>query len=160
MTCWKKSKGGPPSCSEGWSTSPLRKGSGNLVCFWKRNWKRFWVDLITAFQYLKGTYRKDEERLLARVHSDRTRGNSIKLKESRCGLDIRMKCFTVGVATHWNKLPREVVEVPSQKVFKTRLNGALSNLVWLKLSLTCSRGITRRSLRSLPKQAILGFHDY
>ena len=30
---------------------------------------------------------------------------------------------------HWNRLPREVVDVPSLEVFKARLDGALGNLV-------------------------------
>lgn len=34
---------------------------------------------------------------------------------------------------HWNKLPQEVVNVPSWEVFKDLLDGAWSNLVYLKL---------------------------
>jgi len=45
--------------------------------------KRLWGDLIAAFQYLKGAYKKDGEGLFARVCSDRTRGNGCKLKEGR-----------------------------------------------------------------------------
>jgi len=36
---------------------------------------------------------------------------------------------------HWNGLPRELVDVPSLGTFKVRLDGALSNLVYLKMSL-------------------------
>ncbi|GAB0178416.1 hypothetical protein GRJ2_000306900 [Grus japonensis] len=43
--------------------------------------RRLWGDLTAAFQYLKGAYRKDGERLFARAWSDRTRGNGFKLKE-------------------------------------------------------------------------------
>jgi len=39
------------------------------------------------------------------------------------------------VVKHWNRLPREVVEAPSLETFKTRLDGALSNLISLKMSL-------------------------
>jgi len=39
------------------------------------------------------------------------------------------------VVKHRNRLPREVVEVPSLETHKARLDGALSNLVWLKMSL-------------------------
>ena len=33
------------------------------------------------------------------------------------------------VVRHWNRLAREVVDVPSLEVFKARLDGALGNLV-------------------------------
>ncbi|KAK4810720.1 hypothetical protein QYF61_007694 [Mycteria americana] len=85
--------------------------------------RRLQRDLIAAFQYLKGAYRKDEEGLFIREWSDRTRGNGFKLNESRFRLDIR-------VVRHWNRLPREVVDAPSLEVFKARLDGALSNLIY------------------------------
>ena len=37
--------------------------------------RRLWGDLIVAFQYLKGVYKQEGERLFMRVDSDRTRGN-------------------------------------------------------------------------------------
>ena len=86
-------------------------------------------DLIAAFQYLKGAYKKAGEGLFTRAGSDRTRGNSYKLKKGRFRLDIRKKFFTMRVARHWNRLPREAVAAPSLEVFKARLDGALSNLV-------------------------------
>ncbi|KFQ22142.1 hypothetical protein N332_05595, partial [Mesitornis unicolor] len=55
--------------------------------------------------------------------------NGFKLEEGRFRLDIRKKFFTVRVVRHWNKLPWETVDAPSLKVFKARLDGALSNLV-------------------------------
>ena len=39
------------------------------------------------------------------------------------------------LARHWHRLPREVVDAPSLERFKARLDGALSNLVWWKVSL-------------------------
>ncbi|PKU48315.1 hypothetical protein llap_1417 [Limosa lapponica baueri] len=91
--------------------------------------RRLWGDLIMAFQYLKGAYRRDGEGLFVRKCSDRTRGNSFKLKEGRFRLDIRKKLFTVRAVRHWKRLPREAVDAPSLEVFKTRLDGAVSNLV-------------------------------
>jgi len=44
------------------------------------------------------------------------------------------------VVKHWNRLPREVVEATSLETFKARLDGALSNMVWLKMSLLAAGG--------------------
>jgi len=79
--------------------------------------------------------------LFTRVCCDRTRGNSSKLKEGRFRLNIKRKFFTVRVVKHWNRLPREAVDVPSLEVFKARLDGALSNLVEWKMSLIMAGGL-------------------
>jgi len=50
--------------------------------------RRLWGDLIVAFQYLKGTYRKDGDNLFSKACCDRTRNNGFKLKEGRFRLDI------------------------------------------------------------------------
>ncbi|GAB0193562.1 triadin [Grus japonensis] len=91
--------------------------------------RRLWGDLIAAFQYLKGAYKKVGEGLFIRACSDRTRGNGFKLKESRFRLDTTKKFFTMRVVRHWNRLPREAVDAPSLEVFKARLDGALRNPV-------------------------------
>ena len=57
------------------------------------------------------------------------RENGYKLEEGRFRLDIRKKFFSVGVVRHWNRLPSEVVDVPSLEAFRARLDRALSNLV-------------------------------
>jgi len=41
---------------------------------------RLWGDLMVAFRYLKGAYKKAGEELFTRAWSDRTRGNGYKLK--------------------------------------------------------------------------------
>jgi len=41
----------------------------------------------------------------------------------------------VRVVRHWHSLPRKVVEAPSLETFEDRLDGALSNLIQLKMSL-------------------------
>ena len=92
--------------------------------------RRLQGDLIGAFQYLKGSYRKGGEQLFARVDNDRTRGNGFKLKECRFRLEVRRKFFTPGeVVRHWHRLPREAVDAPSLEVFKARLDEALGNLI-------------------------------
>jgi len=45
------------------------------------------------------------------------------------------------VVKHWNRLPSEVVEAPPLETFKARLDRALSNLVWLKMSLLTTGGL-------------------
>ncbi|KFW62887.1 hypothetical protein AS28_02563, partial [Pygoscelis adeliae] len=91
--------------------------------------RRFRGNLIAAFQYFKGAYKKDGGKLFSRACCDRTRGNGFKLKGGRSRLDIRKKFFTLRVVKHWPRLPREVVDAPSLETFKTRLDGALSNLI-------------------------------
>ena len=65
-----------------------------------------------------------------RLDSDRTRGNGLKRRLGRFRLDINRKFFTQWIVTHWNRLPREVVDAPSLEAFKARLDVALGSLVW------------------------------
>jgi len=50
-------------------------------------------------------------------------------------LDVRKKFSTTGVVKPWPRLPRAVGDAPSLETFKARLDGALSNLIQLKMSL-------------------------
>ncbi|KAK4832913.1 hypothetical protein QYF61_026556 [Mycteria americana] len=59
-----------------------------------------------------------------------TRHNGFKLKDGRFRLGIRKIFFAMRVVRHWNRLSRDVVDVPSLEVFKARLDGALSNLIY------------------------------
>jgi len=78
---------------------------------------------------------------LTRACRDRTRGNGFKLKEGRFRLDIRKKFFSLWVVRPWQRFPREAVAAPSLAGFKARVDGALNNLVWWKVSLPMAGGL-------------------
>jgi len=61
------------------------------------------------------------------------------------------------VVKHWPRLLREVVDAPSLETFKARLDGTVSNLIRLKLSLLTAGDWARWSLRvpSNPKHSVL-----
>ena len=51
-----------------------------------------------------------------------------------------MKFFSQRVVTHWNRLPKEVVDAPSLGAFKARLDVALGSLVWWLVTLHIAGG--------------------
>ena len=55
--------------------------------------RRLQEDLIVAFQYLLGGYKRKENRLFIRICCDRTRRSGFKLKKGRFRLDTRKKYF-------------------------------------------------------------------
>lgn len=52
----------------------------------------------------------------------------------RFRLDLRKKFFTMRVGRPWNRFSRDAAPTASLGVFKARLDGALSTLVWWKVS--------------------------
>ena len=75
-------------------------------------------DLITLFQYLKGTYSESRLGLFSLVTGDSMRRNGLKLHWGKFRLDIKKHFFTERVVKHWNRLHREVVESPSWMCLK------------------------------------------
>ena len=57
-------------------------------------------DLIEAFQDLKRSYKREEDRLC--VCRDRTREQGFNLKEGRFRFDIRKKVLIIKMVRHWN----------------------------------------------------------
>ena len=80
---------------------------------------------MTAFQYLKGSIGK-----MGKIFS----GGLVAIGQGAIAL-------FEGRVKHWDRFPREVMEAPSLETFKARLDGALSNLVWLKMSLLTAGGL-------------------
>ena len=52
----------------------------------------------------------------------------------------------VRVVTHWNRLPKEVVDAPSLEAFKARLDVALGSLVWWLVTLHIAGGLKLNDL--------------
>ena len=74
--------------------------------------RKLWEDLIAAFQYLKGAYRKVGAGLFIRLCSGRTSEGGFKMEEGRFRQDMGRKFFTVRMVRHWNTLPSKVVDAP------------------------------------------------
>ena len=49
--------------------------------------------------------------------------------------------FCLRVVTHWNRLPKEIVDTPSLEAFKARLDVALGSLVWWLATLHIAGGL-------------------
>lgn len=69
--------------------------------------RRLRGDLISLYKCLKGGCSKVGAGFFSQVTSDRMQDNHLKLHQENLRLDVR-----------WNRLPKEVVELPSLEVFK------------------------------------------
>lgn len=52
------------------------------------------------------------------VSMERMHGNGSKLKHGRFRLDIGKHFFTKRVIKHWNRFPREAIDIPSLSVLR------------------------------------------
>lgn len=72
------------------------------------------------------TYKLEGDQLLTWCDSDKTRGNSSKIKERRLRLDVRKKFFTQKAIRYWHRLPGEAMNASFLEAFKASMDRALS----------------------------------
>jgi len=93
--------------------------------------RRLRRDLITMFHCLKSGYKEDGDSLFTRSNVEKMRGSGYKLHLGTFRLDRRGKFFTMRTTSHWNSLPREVVDCTMLVTFQIQLDrvlGCLSRL--------------------------------
>ena len=54
---------------------------------------------------------------------------------------MRRKFFTQRVVTHWNRLPKDVVDAPFLGTFKARLDVSPGSLIWWLVTLHIAGGL-------------------
>ena len=86
------------------------------------------LQTINVYKYLKCVSQQDMANPFSVICWDRTRGNGDKLEHRKFCTNM-WRNFMVGVTQHWNRLPREVVDSPSQEIFKIHLDAYLCSLV-------------------------------
>ncbi|KAJ7397772.1 Peroxisomal targeting signal 2 receptor [Pitangus sulphuratus] len=91
--------------------------------------RRLRGDLITLCHFLRRASGEGDADLFFLGYSDRMHGNGSKMHQRRFRLDIRKHFLTKRVVKHWNRLPREVVNVPSLSMRKRHLDSALNNVI-------------------------------
>ena len=84
--------------------------------------RRLCADMIQIYKILHDIDAKPPELLLTLSEEPRTRGNSLKLKKVLVNTSLRQSSWTICSINWWNQLPDNVVQAPSVKSFKSRLN--------------------------------------
>lgn len=77
---------------------------------------------------------EDEGVRLLSSASNSTRGNEHKLKQMKFPLNTNKHLSAMRIDKHWKRLPRGIMESAFTEIFKTKLDTALGNLLWLTLN--------------------------
>lgn len=117
---------------------------------WSITWQRMELrgNLIHAGKHLKGGCNKQGARLFSLMPSDRIRDHGHKLKHWRFPVNMGKYFFTMRVTKHWHGVPREAVESPSLKVFKSHVDTVQNTLIDLCVPAWAS-GLEQMSSRGL-----------
>jgi len=74
-----------------------------------------------------GKEKKDGATPFSVTPSDRTRCGGHKLEYRKYHLNVSQNYFMMSMVKQWHRLPTEVVDCPSLKIFKMQLNKALGH---------------------------------
>jgi hypothetical protein len=85
--------------------------------------RRLYADLILCFKLVLGFCNRPLRNYGIRIAENRkyTRGHDFKLVFDHCRIDARLHFFGPRVATIWNSLPAEIVNMPSVICFKNAI---------------------------------------
>ena len=103
--------------------TPLLQGQAERAGAVQHGEEKALRDLRAAFQYLKGGWKEEEDRLFSRVCGGRARRSDFKLEQEKFRLVIGKEFFTIRVVRQWHRLRREAVDAPSLWTPEVRLEG-------------------------------------
>ena len=98
--------------------------------------RRLRGDLIETYKIIHGFEKVNAEKIFKMADEEVTRGHDLKIFKPRMvkGLRCRQEFFSQHVIDEWNKLPPQVVNVPSVNSFKSELENHLKRYGVLKAS--------------------------
>ena len=92
-------------------------------------YRRMRGDMILIYKILRGG--NQSLRDLFMINESRTRGHNFKLYKPLVQTTIRKHFFSIRVINNWNKLPYEVVNAVSLDSFKSKLDNAWKDKIYV-----------------------------